>query len=91
MLNRIILCLKCILYIWYNSFQPTFLHLAPPVVSFLANSEKVKPEHLGSIKSIFVAAAPFGEAVAQKFLEKAPHVVFREGRFEKNYFNIDLY
>ena len=67
---------------YLSFFQPTFLHLAPPVVSFLANSEKVKPEHLGSIKSIFVAAAPFGEAVAQKFLEKAPHVVFREGRFE---------
>ena len=52
-------------------------------MSFLANSEKVKPEHLESIKSIFVAAAPFGEAVAQKFLEKAPHVVFREGRLSK--------
>ena len=52
-------------------------------MSFLANSEKVKPEHLESIKSIFVAAAPFGEAVAQKFLEKAPHVIFREGRLEK--------
>ena len=64
------------------SFQPTVLHLAPPVVSFLANSEKVKPEHLESIKSIFVAAAPFGEATAHKFLEKAPHVVFREGNFE---------
>ena len=39
-----------------------------------------------SIKSIFVAAAPFGEATAHKFLEKAPHVVFREGKvFQKHY------
>ena len=50
------------------------------MVSFLANSEKVRPEHLESIKSIVVAAAPFGEATAVKFLEKAPHVVFREGK-----------
>ena len=61
-----------------DRYKPTFLHLAPPVVSFLANSDKVKPQHLESIKSIFVGAAPFGEAIAQKFLEKAPHVVFRE-------------
>ena len=53
-------------------------------MSFLANSEKVRPEHLESIKSIFVAAAPFGEATAHKFLEKAPHVVFREGKVSRN-------
>ena len=40
----------------------------------------MRPEHLESIKSIFVAAAPFGEATAHKFLEKAPHVIFREGK-----------
>ena len=49
------------------------------MVAFLANSEKVKPEHLESVKHIFVAAAPFGETLAQKCLEKAPHIVFREG------------
>ena len=61
-------------------FQPHILHLAPPVVSFLANNEDVKFEHLTSIRRIFVAAAPFGETLANKFLEKAPHVIFREGK-----------
>ena len=43
---------KLILNIIHHFFQPTFLHLAPPVVSFLANSEKVKPEHLESTQEI---------------------------------------
>ena len=65
------------------------MHLAPPLVSYLANHKDIKPEHLESVKYIVVAAAPFGEALAEKFLEKAPHVVFREGIFR--FFNFQLF
>ena len=58
--------------------KPTFLHLAPPVVAFLANSPDVKPHHLESVQNIVVAAAPFGETLAKKYLRKAPHTVFKE-------------
>ena len=34
--------------------KPTFLHLAPPLVSFLANNDDVKPEHLNSLKHVQV-------------------------------------
>ena len=68
-------------------FQPTLLHLAPPVVSFLANSEMVKPEHLDSIKTIFFGAAPCGEAIVNKFLDKAPQVKLREGKNITTIFN----
>ena len=63
------------------------MHLAPPVVSFLANNDHVKPEHLSSIKTIFVSAAPFDEVLAYKFREKAPHVKFREGKAIKMFPN----
>ena len=58
--------------------KPTFLHIAPPVVAFLANHPDVKPHHLDSVRDVVVAAAPFGEALAQKYLEKAPHTIFKE-------------
>jgi hypothetical protein len=48
-------------------------------VSFLANNENVTHEHLKSVDTILVGAAPFGEALANKFLEKAPHIELREG------------
>ena len=34
--------------------KPTFLHLVPPLVSFLANEQDVKPHHLKSLKHIQV-------------------------------------
>ena len=34
--------------------QPTFLHLAPPLVSFIANNEKVTEEHLKYLKHVQV-------------------------------------
>ena len=58
--------------------RPTFLHIAPPVVAFLANRPEVTPAHLQSIRDVLVAAAPFGEALAKKYLEKAPHTIFKE-------------
>ena len=62
-------------------FQPTILHVAPPVVLFLANDSDVTRKHLESVKTILVGAAPVGAALVNKFLEKAPHVAFREGTY----------
>ena len=59
--------------------QPTILHLAPPVVLFLANNSEVTHKHLESVETVLVGAAPVGEALVNKFLEKAPHIAFREG------------
>ena len=42
---------------------------------------------MASVKSIIVGAAPFAKAIACKFHEKAPHVIFKEGMFQ-HYFNI---
>ena len=58
--------------------RPTFLHIAPPMVSFLATRPEVTPDHLSSVSEVLVAAAPFGEALAKKYLEKAPHTIFKE-------------
>ena len=58
--------------------NPTFLHIAPPVVAFLANRPEVTPSHLHSVRDVLVAAAPFGQALAKKYLEKAPHTIFKE-------------
>ncbi len=60
-------------------FPPTFLHLAPPLVSFLASSPDVTPRHLASLEHIVAAAAPSGPALIKQFKSKAPHVVYREG------------
>jgi len=58
--------------------RPSFLHIAPPLVAFLANHPEVTPAHLASVRDVVVAAAPFGEALANKYLAKAPHTVFKE-------------
>ena len=41
----------------------------------------MKPEHLESLRYIHVGAAPVGETLINLFKEKAPNVVFREGKF----------
>merc|ERR1719493_12324 len=60
-------------------YRPTTLHLAPPLVSFLANHPAVTEDHLASLESIVVGAAPAGQALIELFHKKAPHVRFREG------------
>ena len=55
------------------------MHFAPPLVHFCAYSPDVKPHHLESIKYVMIGAAPVGEALANKFKEKAPNCQFREG------------
>ncbi len=60
--------------------QPTFLHLAPPLVSFLANNDSVTADHLSSLEHIVAAAAPSGPSLIAAFKAKAPKgVVYREG------------
>eukprot|EP00092_Neocalanus_flemingeri_P028236 GFUD01030662.1.p1 GENE.GFUD01030662.1~~GFUD01030662.1.p1 ORF type:complete len:562 (+),score=162.99 GFUD01030662.1:38-1723(+) len=59
--------------------RPTFLHLAPPLVGFLATHPAVTPEHLASVQTIFVGAAPAGQALINMFHKRAPNVRFREG------------
>jgi len=60
-------------------YRPTNLQLAPPLVGFLATHPAVTTDHLASLKNIVVGAAPAGQALINLFLQKAPHVRFREG------------
>jgi len=60
-------------------YRPTNLQLAPPLVGFLATHPAVTTDHMASLKNIVVGAAPAGQALINLFLEKAPHVRFREG------------
>lgn len=62
-----------------EKYQPTFMHLAPPLVGFCASNPKVEQKHLESIKHIMVGAAPVGETLINEFKLKAPNVHFREG------------
>ena len=61
------------------TYKPTFLHIAPPVLSFLTTNPGVKAYHLESLRYILVGAAPVAPSLIQRFKEKAPHVEFREG------------
>jgi len=60
-------------------YRPTFLHIAPPLVGFLATHPAVTEEHLASLHTIFVGAAPAGTALIDLFHKRAPNVRFREG------------
>jgi len=59
--------------------RPTFLHVAPPLVGFLASHPLVTEDHLSSLRQIFCAAAPAGPALIELFNRRAPDVRFREG------------
>lgn len=61
-------------------FQPDCLHFAPPLVAFCCHNSDVKPHHLENLMHIKVGAAPVGETLINQFREKAPHVLFREGK-----------
>jgi len=60
-------------------YRPTTLHLAPPLVGFLANHPSVTADHLASLQTIVVGAAPAGQALIDLFHKRAAHVRFREG------------
>ena len=66
--------------LFIHFLQPNFMHFAPPLVHFCAYHPSVTPTHLESIKYVMIGAAPVGEALANKFKEKAPSCQFREGK-----------
>jgi len=58
--------------------QPEQLTLPPPLVLFLAKSDKAQPKHFKNLDKVVVGAAPVGEVLIGDFLKKAPHAQFRE-------------
>ena len=60
------------------SHRPEQLTLPPPLVQFLAKSDKATMDHLKDIQMILVGAAPVGVALIKDFLKKAPDCQFRE-------------
>merc|ERR1719397_798357 len=60
------------------SHRPEQLMLPPPLVQFLAKSDKASSDHLKDINMIMVGAAPVGQALIRDFLKKAPQCQFRE-------------
>ena len=60
------------------SHRPEQLMLPPPLVQFLAKSDKASRDHLRSIEMVLVGAAPVGPALIADFLKKAPSCQFRE-------------
>ena len=68
------------------TFQSNFLHVAPPLLGFLIASPSATPELFSEMRDILAAAAPVGVSLIEKFKEKAPNVVVREG---KMYYEID--
>ena len=60
--------------------KPSFLHLVPPLVSFLASSPLVQPDHLRSLRQINTGAAPAGPRLISQLYEKAPaYTMLKEG------------
>jgi len=60
-------------------YRPTFLHIVPPIVNFLASSPNVTSEMLSSLRQVNCGAAPCGMALINKFRLKAPRATFKEG------------
>ena len=60
--------------------KPSFLHLVPPLVSFLASSPAITSQDLASLRQIYTGAAPAGPTLIEQFYSVAPHyTVFKEG------------
>ena len=55
-----------------SNYNPTVLHLVPPILTFLANSRAVKPQHLQQVKLVTGGAAHFCPSLVQSFLAKLP-------------------
>ena len=56
--------------------------MAPPLLGFLIASPAATPALFSGMRDILAAAAPVGVSLIEKFKEKAPNVVVREGTFE---------
>ena len=61
--------------------KPTTLHLAPPLVSFLALRPDLKLDAFDRLHTVVIGAAPLGPAVATRFLERLqkPDLFLQEG------------
>jgi len=63
-----------------KNLQPTCIHLVPPLIGFMANSPEITKNEFVSINSIMGGAAPIGEALISRLLEKAgKYFFFQEG------------
>ena len=60
-------------------YKATVLFVVPPICQFLANNEKVQPNHLATVRNIMTAAAPVGTHEAKLILQKAPHIRIIQG------------
>ena len=69
---------------FFDLFQPTWLNLVPPLVSFLSTHPMVKSEYLQCVKAVTGGAAPFGPALIENFKKKCEpnDVKFREGNLK---------
>ena len=56
--------------------------MAPPLLGFLIASPAADPALFGEMRDILAAAAPVGVSLIEKFKQKAPNVVVREGRIQ---------
>lgn len=61
--------------------QPTLLHLVPLLVNLLTNLPELKQETYSQVHTVFCAAAPLGETVALKLLDRFDNknINFQEG------------
>ena len=63
-----------------ETYKPTFLHLAPPLLAFCADNAGVKAESLERLHHIMTGAAPAGKTLLSRFKKKAPSVLVVEGK-----------
>ncbi len=53
--------------------------MAPPLVSFMSDCDRLTAEDLECVQYFIVAAAPVGVAIMDKIRKKMPNVMFVEG------------
>jgi len=58
----------------------TYLHIAPPLLLFLAKQPLVANYNLSSIRDMFVGAAPSSASTINELLDRFPNqITFRQG------------
>jgi acyl-CoA synthetase (AMP-forming)/AMP-acid ligase II len=62
-----------------EKYKGTVLHLVPPHVSFLANSDKVEKKHTESIRYIICGAGPITKPDVERLLDRIPNAAFIHG------------
>ncbi|CAG9808478.1 unnamed protein product [Chironomus riparius] len=59
-----------------EKYPGTALHLAPPMIIFFNNYEKIRPKHTRSIRYVVSGAAPLGSSDIEKFLKISPQTQY---------------